>query len=366
MPICAYFLLCWLEFLIENKSWHWVRSLCLGLCFGIMFWAKYTLLYFVLVPMIIWLILNLKRHQYRTLIINLLCILAGIVIITTPVLIFYAVHHAVDDLFYVYFWINLTRYNQLEALIYFPTIIFDYFTQFLTIGPVVLFLLFYGVITFTIRYWQQSKLLLPTSFIISFIIILITGQGNMHYFRMLLPYTILGLIDIFERIKDKKNINLNKKSFILLSLFCIAITIPISIFPYEIHRSKEDYTPLIIANVIQDYEEKNNTKVSLFSYKIDDFGFYNTTETIPNNYFYAKNYLTYDHFPEMYHSFQSMITNQKCDFVITQLSTYFTEQDFISKYYTPYTGEIESSTYQYLMMRYHTYLEYDFILLIRK
>ena len=61
-----------------------------------------------------------------------------------------------------------------------------------------------------------------------------------------------------------------------------------------------------------------------------------------------------------------MITNQECDFVITQLNTYFIEQDFISKYYTPYTGEIESSTYQYLMMRYHTYLEYDFILLMRK
>ena len=53
IPIYTYFLHCWLEFLTEKRHWNQIRSICLGICFAIIIWVKYTLIYFVIIPMII-------------------------------------------------------------------------------------------------------------------------------------------------------------------------------------------------------------------------------------------------------------------------------------------------------------------------
>ena len=345
MPICAYFLLCWLEFLIENKSWHWVRSLCLGLCFGIMFWAKYTLLYFVLVPMIIWLILNLKRHQYRTLIINLLCILAGIVIITTPVLIFYAVHHAVDDLFYVYFYVNVFAYSIHTSIASLLINIISAYRNFLHIGIAILFFIFIGIIMYFIQYKNKRSWLLLFTFLINLIFLFYLNQNHNHYFIQLFPYGILGATQILVFINSKTSINHITRIFTFSIFFCILLCVPHRVSTYEFISEKEDYPQLIIADIIHDYEETNNIRATLFCYQMPDCGFYNAAGIIPNNYYFAQNSITPENLPNMYNSFDKQIRDQTSDFVIVTDLTWITKNQFLSEYYQPYTGNIETSTF---------------------
>ena len=226
LPIYAYFLLCWLEFLTEKKHWNWVRSLCLGLCFGILLWVKYTLFYFMLVPMMIWFILSLRRRQYRTLLINILCIIAGVLIITAPILLFYALHHAIDDLFYVYFYINLTAYGTTE-----PHIILLSLGSFFTIGPVVLFFMLFGVIMFSIKHWRErSGWLLLIAFLVNLALLIYSSKRIIYYHGELFPYAILGITYLLELIQLKLPLQqFKKRIYILFVTACIILCIPCSI-----------------------------------------------------------------------------------------------------------------------------------------
>lgn len=132
--------------------------------------------------------------------------------------------------------------------------------------------------------------------------------------------------------------------------------------PGEINRDKNQYTPLIIGDIVKNYNEKDNT---LFCYKIGDFGFYNSSEIIPNNYFWVKNYFNEEQFPLLFSESKNNIIKQTSDFVITELNTWNNEKDFISQYYQPYTNEVKTSTFVYQALLGTDYIPLEFILLIR-
>ena len=341
LPILTYLLLCWLEFLLEKRQWNWVRSLCVGLCFGIMLWVKYTLFYFVLVPMLIWFIISLRRRQYRALIMNILCMIAGILLISAPVLAFYAVHNALDDLFYVYFYVNLTAYGAPLTIIVFNT------KLFFSTGPIFLFLIFYTIIITAINLkLDKSHLLLLIGLLINILLLLCFCNGNIYQYTTLTPFTILGITNLLCFINTKINIEIykNKKGiFAIITTICLITCTPLTILPYEFNIEKNEYTALKIAKVIKDYEKTKEIKTTLFCYKIADYGFYNAAQIIPNNYFYAENYFYEQRFPEMYLDFKKYIINKTSDFVITEFTTWYNEKDFLSQYYDMYTDEIYHS-----------------------
>lgn len=364
LPIYAYFLLCWLEFILDKQSWHWVRALCLGLCFGILFWVKYTLLFFMVAPMVIWLIISLRSKQYRTILSNLVMMLTGAIIITLPVLIIFAINHTLSDLFHVYFVINLTAYGTTSI----KTVI-DSINKFLWIGPILLVFLFYGVIRFTIKYWRnRAGWLLLISFLVTLLLLAYSSKKIVYYFAELIPYAILGVVDVLILISNK--VKLPRHHYWLLPiiiLVCFLCTMPLS--PYYIHelkRNRSDYAPLVIADEIHSYEAANHTSATLFCYRIFDFGFYNAAKITPNNYFFGNNFFNENRFPEMYQSFRRYITEQTSDFVITERKTWEQEQDFLGQYYQPYRADINTCTYHYNKLKYYYYVNYDFVLLIKK
>ncbi|MCM1404228.1 MAG: glycosyltransferase family 39 protein [Prevotella sp.] len=362
LPIYAYFLLCWLEFLLEKKSWTWVRALCLGLCFGICLWVKYTLFYFMLVPMLAWFILSLRRRQYRTLVTNLLLMLAGVVIISVPIVIFFVANHAFGDLLHVYFFINLTAYGTANVLT-----ILGSFGVFFTIGPIVLFFMLWGVIRFAIRYWRErAGWILLTAFLVTLSLLVWSSKQIAYYYGELIPYAILGVVDLLAIISAKLSIaHYRQLIYTAITAVCVLISLPFSIHTYELGRSEKDYVPLQIAAVIQDYETQNDTAATLFCYKIGDFGFYNAAGIVPNNYYFANNVFDVDRFPAMYAAFTASITDQTSDFVITDPQVWEDEQDFLAQYYHPYTGDIETSTYHYHKVHYFYYKNFDFVLLYK-
>lgn len=334
LPILTYFLLCWLEFLIEKRSWNWLTSLCLGLCFGIIFWIKYTLFYFMLLPMLFWLIISIRRHEFRTLVTNILLMFLGVLTVTLPILIFYASQNALSDLFYVYFYIN-TVYSSFTIS---PTMLFIYFKKLFEFSLFVIILVTLGVGSFTRRHWQSREgILLLASFFSTFILTLCSCSGSIYYFNILVPYTVFGIIEIVNFTKSKLLIKINLKMFYVFYVFaCIAICTPFSILFRALQINK--CAPLTFANIISDYEIENNIKASLFCYKIIDYGFYNATGIIPNDYYFAQSNFDEkkDQLPEMYSSFKNSIIEHKYDFVITELNTWYKENELLSKYYSPY------------------------------
>jgi len=364
LPIYAYFLLCWLEFLLEKRDWNWKRALCLGLCFGIILWVKYTLVYFMLAPMVIWLILSLRNHKYRAVITNLLTILAGVIIITLPIVIFFAANHALGDLIHVYFLINLTAYGTTS-----PLVILVSFGTFFTMGLLLLFFILWGVIRFAIHHWHEGTgWQLLVSFLITLALLTWSAKAITYYFSELIPYGILGIIDVLTLLGENLTLpRWRKWLFVAITAACVMICIPCSVYTYEWGRNREEYAPLAVADEIHAYEAANNTTATMFCYKMGDFGFYNAAGIVPNNYYFVQNVFDQDRFPEMFQAFTDYITNQTSDFIITQRSTWDEESTFLGQYYQPYQdNNIDASTYHYHKMHYFYYRNYDFVLLIKK
>ena len=148
----------------------------------------------MIAPMIIWLIISIRRRQLKTILYNALCMIAGVLIVSAPILLFYALHHAIDDLFYVYFYINLTAYRSSESMVIFKSI-----GVLFTIGPAILFLIFLGIIRFSILHWKEKTgWLLLISFLTTLTFLILTSKGLVYYYGSLFPYGILGVIYIVK------------------------------------------------------------------------------------------------------------------------------------------------------------------------
>ena len=362
LPIYTYFLLSWLEFLDEKQNWTWLRCFCFGLCFGILLWIKFTLLYFILTPLLIWFFISLRRRQYRILLLNIFFMFLGALSITMPILIFYGINNALGNLFYVYFYINLTAYARAT-----PIIILTNLGISINLGPVFIFLILYGVIRFTIQNWNNyTGRFLLIAFLINFLLLIYSANKIAYYHNELVPYSIFGIIYILEWL-SQKFINL-KKQWVFTAIFSISIIlcIPFSILTYEWGRSKNDYAPLVVADTIQEYEKSNNTETTIYCYKTFDFGFYNAAHKTPNNYYFANNVFNQERFPKFYEALENYIINQTSDFVITELKTWESEKDFLAQYYQPYTNDLSRCTFHYRKTNYFYYIHYDFILLIKK
>ena len=345
LPLLAFFLLIWLEFIFEKKDWNWQNSLIIGVCIGICFWIKLTILIFFVVPIFIWIIINLQKKKYQILIKSLILFLGGFLIITIPILLFYGLNNALDDLWFAYFIFNTTAYPDISFSSFFSTL-----KGSIGIGPAVVFFILYGTIKFSIRNWRNNtgKLLL-ISFLTNLTVTALTCKGNLYYFNILMPYAILGIIESFNFIN--KNLKLPLKNnliyIIYFSTFCLAISILLSFLPYDAKYSKDDYAPIVIADVIKQYKDNNHPNTTLLCYLIGDQGIHNLTGILPNNYFFAKNYINQEQFPQIYKCFETYIKEQTSDFVITDVTTWIFEYNFLSQYYMPYTGDIETSTYDY-------------------
>jgi len=363
LPICTYFLYCWLEFLQEKKEWTKSRCLIIGLCVGVLFWSKYTILYFILTPMIIWLVISFCQKRPKNLIINLLFLMLGYLIITLPVLLFYLLNNAIDDLFNVYFIINITQYPNTSAV---QLSIFQFLK---TPGIIFLFFIFWGVIRFLICNWKNKNgWLFFTSFVVNFLLVMLTCKGMTQYFIIFLPYTILGILDILEIIFNYLTIsNYRKYGIAIIAIFSsfLLIYCPSYLISNYQFSHKPFYPPLAIANAINEYETQNNTKATLLYYRIGDFGIHNAAQIIPNNYFWANNYFSGKQLPELYREPEKYIQQQTSDFVVTSLNIFYGDS-YLSDFYQPYDCELPNSEQDKNNISYYSYQGITLILLIKK
>ena len=344
-PILACMLLYWLEFLQEKKPWKWPQLLIIGIFMSICFWIKLTIVSFFVIPMLTWLVLTLIKEKFKSTFKDLLIIFAGFLIITIPIIIFYALNHAIDDLWFAYFVFNMTIYPNSSF-----TSFFTYLTSFISIGPLLVFFIIYGVIKFTVHNWKNfDGQILLLSFLTVLITLAWTCKGNIYYYNVLTPYAILGIAESLYFLKSHIKLP-SINNYILLSYFttfCLALSILFSKFPTECSYTNEDHTPVVIANIITNYKEKNNPNTTLLYYMMGDNGIHNLTGILPNNFYFALNYVNKEQFPEIFNASRDYITNQTSDFIITHFEIWDFDKDFLSQYYQPYTGDIETSTFDY-------------------
>lgn len=100
-----------LRSILENRI-SFLSSLTAGICIGIVFWMKFTICG-AFIGMFIYLVIEcIRNRDLKVLLKTTGGLIAGFMIITVPVLLYFAVNNALDDLFNVYFINNIFSYNS--------------------------------------------------------------------------------------------------------------------------------------------------------------------------------------------------------------------------------------------------------------
>lgn len=345
-PIFAYGLLCFLEFLMEHKVATWYRGLVLGICLGVLFWTKFSMLEFFLVPLLIWFVVSLIERRFKNLVKNGLLMLGGFALVSLPIIVWFVAVGAWNDLWQVYFVINLTNYSgDVQNGLYVKHVNpWVNLRQSFSLGKCFCLMVVLGLLCFVVQNWRQKSgwlLLLAglsTWFMIGFFC------GYVYYYLPMYTYAVLGLVYLvkgFEYLLKKAQIVI-KTNFIKVAWWLFAVMVClIAAFPFvtnlrEINRPRNQYAQLVVADLIAEYNQTANQPATLFCYHMVDCGFYNAADIIPNVRYYAQNSFAKNEFPEMFASFDETIQNQVCDFVVMYRLTYEQNRAMISQFYHPY------------------------------
>lgn len=308
LPFMMYGIYTFIKFLKEYKITN-KQMIISGICAGCIFVTKYTLLGIYIGIMLSFIVIMLLDKNIKDLIKKCIYFGFGFLIAIFPWIIYFCATNAIKEFIDVYFLINIGAYPKkisilskivkaFNLVIYNLTSEITYFI-FIVIGSLLLFL---DKNKWGIKY---SNLSVFTVLILTGLCIFIGGT-NYHYYPLALsPFIIIGMIKIF------KNVNINKAMVMFFIPISLVSTFYLSSNTNMIGKQKEDYAQFKFGDIISKYE---NPKI--INYGFLDGGFYLTSKTIPDCYYFMKNNISYENYPEMLDGQLEYIEKVSPEFVI--------------------------------------------------
>ena len=366
LPIFAYGLLCLVDFLFDQKQFGCKRSLYLGIMMGLLFWLKFTMLFAMAAPLLIWLIISMVRKDTRTAWRNMAFMLLGVCVVTLPTLIICVCLNILPDLWQVYFYVNIFCYNNQISwfnLLYSVGL-------FWVSGIIMVMLIVGGVVWLVMHGWRSGTgRLLITALAVHFGLVMFSNMSLLgaHYYLQLLPWAVFGAVAIVQWLGKKITINRALPVLYLnMVVMGVILCVPFATIIQEIGRERNTYVPYQVAQTIHEYDQQNGTQATLFTYKLPEYGFYNALGQAPHVKYFAQNGFSETGLPVMYQAFHDYIITKSTNFVVTTVEIWAAEKDFLAQYYELYTGELSTSTYHYRCCYQFYYGETDFVLLHAK
>lgn len=351
LPALAYMMMCFIEFLHENKMFSKKRTFTWGVLMGVILFSKYTLLFLPLLMLGIIIVLGIFREKkINSLVKFVFCLLLGFLVITVPIVFYFVVNGGFKDFVYTYFYINLFLYKTSNSIIY-------NFFNIVIMGIVPFIVMVLGNFEYLKRYKGDNiKYLYVIIFCFYFLFFLISGNFLYYYLPLVvfLPFGVMMVVNICLKYM------LWLKSKVVLIPFVMVLVVACLFFgngTRELTWEKEDYIQFQVKN---DIKKINSESPTLFCYKMWDYGFYNVLGVVPNVKYYANNLILEESFPKMYESFRSYVSDAKTEFLLVEKDVYENEYDFITKNYECYS----EYSYRHYKDNYRSF-QMDVVLLVR-
>lgn len=290
----------------RNRTLTALEAFCIGVSAAMVLWIKYTILGFFIVVAIYIVMYTIKIDSRRLIKICEFGLL-GCVIITIPILVYFGVNHALNDLWIGYFYNNLFLYPGEVAenhLILIARILVG-----VLINNKVFALFLCGGIVWVYLTGKNDRIILSFSFAGLLLGVYWGGRTYPYYALILFVYSIFGIIAFlrcFEKIKIKKdNIWMIFGTIIMFLIVCLwGNNIP------RMKIKREELPQYQFAEIIN-----KKKKPTLLNYGFLDGGFYLAADIVPNSkYFCTLNIPLKD----MYDTQAEEIAGGKFDFIITR------------------------------------------------
>ena len=307
-----------------------------GLWSAVLFWMKYTLTGFFLGLVIIMFFVQIKRRNFVYLIKCALAFVAGFISVTVPVLIYFSVNDALDDLWQVYFYNLIFRYNERD--IGMSRIEYSLRKVLLTFWRNKRFSLMIvaGVTWFAIGGPCKKKNVKRDLFttlgllllcIVTTVSIYYSRQYNRYWGEVLALFSVTGLVlvnrgcdvilslikkskasEVLDRIKNKEIIAAAASLVIAM-----AVIRTFGDNTYLLKYDREQMPQYIFKELILEREGGNLDELKILNYESLDLGLHTVLDNVPFlKYFCDCNIAL----PELYEAQDNAIINGDADYVI--------------------------------------------------
>lgn len=304
---------------ISIKEWFFI-----GVTSGAVLWIKFSLLGFYIGFGLIFLFLYIKNKCFKDLFKSCVSLISGVIIISLPILVYFIINNAVSDLFDVYFYDNLFVYtingtgNKIYSLL--ENLYYGYssFIEYYLLG----FIFIIAGMVYLLKQKQQLLFYYLITFLFSFLFIY-SGGRNYRYYSFVLsvyvPFGMLFLYYIIKRFKDKVNIDLFNKKYVIIPLCAILYLASVGFMftyssnTYMLKYSKDDLPQFKFDKIISETESP-----TLLNYGFLDGGFYTVSEIMPTCKYFCGLNIPYSEIGETQDFY---VENGLTEYVVTRNET---------------------------------------------
>lgn len=314
LPFFAYAIYVGIKAIKNNEFLSKKECFIVGLTSGAVLWMKYTLLGFYIGYFVFFVIYAVYNKDLKGLINNLLFISLGVLVITAPVLIYFALNGAVKDLFEIYFYDNMFLYaskntdsNKLFTL---AVRFFRGLKSIISTNIILILCIAAGIINYITKKNYLHFCFMAITGVFTFIFVYIGGSNHIYYSLIFSVHVVIAIpiIDnIIRKIKFKRNYSVVAATTIFI--ICCALSYVRWPNTFYMNYSAIDYPQYRFAKIIN-----NKPNSTLLNYNFLDGGFYTVAGKTPNCKYFYKSNLMNSEIEKFQHDY---IVNKKTDFIVT-------------------------------------------------
>lgn len=327
-----------------------------GVMAGVILWVKYTLLGFWIGWLLGLLASFAAIKHYKHIITGSLWFLFGMLVASLPVLIYVALTNSLWDLYYAYFYINITAYpvrgegGFLGA--FFANIWRSFYKNpFISIPWGIGLALLWACPRNKLAIW--ARIVLTVSGLAALVATVVSQQVFDYYFLICAPFALLGIVGVLswvEKIKMSELIPGAAAPVVCAGLW--ALTVIAHPNAHDLHKKREDLVQFVFADIIQE-----TPGATLLNYDSLDLGFYTAADIVPNVKYFMKQNIPYEKFPKNQDAQTQYIREAKTDYVVLLTNQAAAENNI------PLNENYE----RIAQMQYSAYIEdYDYMLYKRR
>lgn len=291
LPLLAYGLYISLKTVKRRTEVSCGESFLLGICVACVIWIKFSMIGFYIGMMVIPVISMLRNKKIKLLLKQILLFLAGVLLVSVPIFIYFGLNNAINHMFEGYFYNNIflySRFNDENNEVFAQPLfnLFSAFNQLFSNNIIAVILIVIGLIW--LFYSERKKVFCHMIFTIAaaFFFTYIGGRSYRYYALIFGVFSFCGVI-VVDNIKNmyfsKVSIyNCLKKPYTALVLSMALCVLFSSNTPFMSYK-KTDLPQYQFAEIINRKED-----ATLLNYKCLDGGFYNAAGIIPQNKFFCR------------------------------------------------------------------------------
>ena len=304
---------------LQDRELTGREALLIGLSSGAVLWVKYSMLGFyfgfILVPA--WRML--QKHRALQLLKLLLLIVAGVVLASLPVLLYFGLNGAFSDLWTAYFFNNIVVYGKGSSLAATIRGLLSGAASMLTFNDATVLLVLFAVVSLFREKKRTYGSMIGLSFVFAFFVIYMGGINMKYYSEILCIFVPVGVAQLWktaarlaggpenpEGIRSRKECRLVR---VLIPLLFVA-----ALFGSEnsemLRYRRADLPQYQFAGTIAETPD-----ATLFNYGALDIGQYTVNDIVPTcRYFCMLNIQS----EEMFHEMDRYMAEGATDYIVSR------------------------------------------------